>query len=61
MSDYSERKKKKQKAINPHSYPTGGGMEPIPGVFDIFLILPLWVMALLEACDVTNNGRHLGF
>ena len=19
----------------------------------------LWVMALLEACDVTNNGRHL--
>ena len=20
----------------------------------------LWVMALLEACDVTNNGRHLG-
>ena len=29
MSDYSERKKKKQKAINPHSYPhrstTGGG------------------------------------
>ena len=21
----------------------------------------LWVMLLLEACDVTNNGRHLGF
>ena len=21
----------------------------------------LWVMALLEACDVTNNGCHLGF
>ena len=20
-----------------------------------------WVVALLEACDVTNNGRHLGF
>ena len=20
----------------------------------------LWVVALLEACDVTNNGRHLG-
>ena len=20
----------------------------------------LWMMALLEACDVTNNGRHLG-
>ena len=19
-----------------------------------------WVEALLEACDVTNNGRHLG-
>ena len=21
----------------------------------------LWLVALLEACDVTNNGRHLGF
>ena len=21
----------------------------------------LWVVALLEACNVTNNGRHLGF
>ena len=21
----------------------------------------LWVVVLLEACDVTNNGRHLGF
>ena len=21
----------------------------------------LWVVELLEACDVTNNGRHLGF
>ena len=21
----------------------------------------LWVVALLEACDVTNKGRHLGF
>ena len=21
----------------------------------------LWVVALLKACDVTNNGRHLGF
>ena len=21
----------------------------------------LWVVALREACDVTNNGRHLGF
>ena len=20
----------------------------------------LWVVALREACDVTNNGRHLG-
>ena len=20
----------------------------------------LWAMALLEACDVTSNGRHLG-
>ena len=52
----------------------GGWMEPLPGVFDILqyfgTILPLdllnkmryilWVVALLEACDVTNNGRHLG-
>ena len=21
----------------------------------------LWVVALREACEVTNNGRHLGF
>ena len=21
----------------------------------------LWVVALLEACDITSNGRHLGF
>ena len=21
----------------------------------------LWVVAMLEACDVTNNSRHLGF
>ena len=21
----------------------------------------LWLVALLEACEVTNNGRHLGF
>ena len=21
----------------------------------------LWVVTLLEACDVTNNGHHLGF
>ena len=21
----------------------------------------LWVVALLEACDVTNNGRHLDY
>ena len=21
----------------------------------------LWVVALMETCDVTNNGRHLGF
>ena len=21
----------------------------------------LWVVALLEACNVINNGRHLGF
>ena len=48
-------------------------MEPLPGVFDMSqyleTILPLvetfynilWVVALLKACDVTNNGRHLGF
>ena len=29
-------------------------MEPLPGVFDM-------VVALLEACDVTNNCHHLGF
>ena len=46
----------------------------LSGVLDMFqyfeTILPfdllneeryiLWVVALLEACDVTNNGRHLG-
>ena len=21
----------------------------------------IWLMALMDACDVTNNGRHLGF
>ena len=21
----------------------------------------LWVVALLEACDITKHGRHLGF
>ena len=49
-------------------------MEPFPGVFDMLqyfeTILPLveslwmryilWVVALLKACDVTSNGRHLG-
>ena len=32
--------------------------------FDVFLQderYILWVVALLEACDVNNNGRHLGF
>ena len=52
----------------------GGWMEPLPGVFDMLqyfgTILPLdrlnkvryilWVVALLEACDVSNNGCHLG-
>ena len=38
MSDYSERKKKKQKTINPHSYPTvvqrgGGGDGTYPRSF----------------------------
>jgi len=27
--------------------------------FDLLYIL--WVMALLEVCDVTKHGRHLGF
>ena len=45
-------------------------MEPLPGVFDILqyfkTILPLvetpaFDLLLLEACDVTNNGRHFGF
>ena len=50
-------------------------MEPLPGVFDMLqyfkTILPfveslnkmryiLGVVVLLEACDVINNGRHLG-
>ena len=38
-------------------------MEPIPGVFDTFqyfkTILP--ILALLEACDDTEHGRHLDF
>ena len=84
MSDSSERKKKQKKKpsdVHANSYPhrsttgEGGGrgrMEPLPGVFDIFLIKAsfdhlnkmryiLWVVALPEACDVTNNGHHLGF
>ena len=45
-------------------------MEPLPGVFDMLqyfeIILQderyiLWVVAPLEACDVSNDGRHLGF
>ena len=51
-------------------------MEPLPGVFDTLqyfeTILPLvenlnkmryslGVVVLLEAFDVTNNGRHFGF
>ena len=51
-----------------------GWMEPLPRVFYMLryfdTILPsvkakmryiLWVVALVEACDVTKNGRHLGF
>ena len=34
-------------------------------IFSTEMTYILWVMALLEACDVTNNGchpgRHLGF
>ena len=43
----------------------GGGcwwIEPLPGVFDLNKIrYILWVVALLEACDVTNSGRHLSY
>ena len=52
----------------------GGWMEPLPGVFDMLQYLEtilsrveilkmryiLRVVALLEACDVTRNGGHLG-
>ena len=52
----------------------GGWMEPHPGVFDILQYFEtilscveslkmryiLRAVALLEACDVTRNGRHLG-
>ena len=52
----------------------GGWMESLPGVFDMLQYLEtilsrveilkiryiLRVVALLEACDVTRNGRHLG-
>ena len=50
-------------------------MEPLPGVFDMLQYFEkifswveslkmryiLRVVALLEACDVTRNGRYLGF
>ena len=50
-------------------------MESLPGVFDMLQYLEtilfrveilkiryiLRVVALLEACDVTRNGRYLGF
>ena len=51
-------------------------MDPFPGVcgiskrfypkskaFDLLnkIRYILWVLALLEACDVTNNGRYLKF
>ena len=50
-------------------------MEPLPKVIDMLqyfetILKPfdlhsnmrymLWVATLLEACDVANNGRHLG-
>jgi len=54
----------------------GGLMEPLPRVCDMLQYFEclqwksfdlhskmryiLWVVALLEACDVANNGRHLG-
>ena len=51
----------------------GWWMEPLPRVFDMLqyfetilssvksLLSSLWVVVLLEACDVTDNGHHLGF
>ena len=46
-----------------------GDWNPSPEFFSMLhyfeTILPLveilWVVALLEACDVTNKGRHLRF
>ena len=35
---------------------TRGVMEPLPRVF----FLSLWVVALLEAQEVTKHGHHLG-
>ena len=38
-------------------------MLPLMETFDLFnkTRYILWVVAPLEVCDVTNNGRHLGF
>ena len=48
-----------------------GLMEPLPRVFDMFSIIRndfafkmryiLFLVTPLEACDITNNGRHLRF
>ena len=76
MSDSNEQKKKKNTQIHSPTVVQrgrgGGRLEPLPGVFDILLVKAsfdllnkmryiLWVMSLLETCDVTNIGRHLGF
>ena len=42
----------------------GGWMEPLAGVFDMLQFFDkmryiLWVVGLLDACDVTNNGPIL--
>ena len=47
----------------------GGWMEPLPRAFDMLqyfdllnkMRYSLGVVALVVACDITNNGRHLGF
>ena len=35
----------------------------LPSAFDLLnkMRYILWVVALLQACDVTNNGHHFGF
>ena len=52
------------KFIPPPWYREGDGWNPYPEwkAFDLpnKMRYILWEVALLEACDVTNNSRHLG-